>query len=438
MEKQRYGRSRQKACQPCSKAKARCDRQATCCSRCSLRSLQCTYAITAALKSPSKCPTKEPHEQRSHTPGPELGSGLASSEQLFVSPVSVVFGGPDTHLPITSPARVGAEITSFNPPYCHDQTTLEGPHSASVASQFLDFSDLELTCPIDADAICNRWLNSIIPIPGLPAKSYPFRIATLIHRTLKAYASKVVHGRGHPPFVHTQQLSARSDDSPLLTCLNLARICERPTTTGHDIAANVLKQEMNRLHALCGSCDTAALLAALQSYLIYIMVLYFQLQYGTNAFLRDIMITLQDIASSACKAGILCSAEQHHARPKWEAWIIAEATRRTLYTMYLFDSLLSSQDNLPTFLGLELTGLPAPASQQLWQAQARHDWETKYNVRLAAWPAGGLRIDELWPVPTNLDEVGVRTRQERVEQWVGDVDAFGMMLYAVTCCTHDS
>ncbi len=44
---------------------------------------------------------------------------------------------------------------------------------------------------------------------------------------------------------------------------------------------------------------------------------------------------------------------------------MAEAKRRTLYTMYLFDNILSAQDGLPTFLSTELRGLAAPAEKSL-------------------------------------------------------------------------
>lgn len=112
-----------------------------------------------------------------------------------------------------------------------------------------------------------------------------------------------------------------------------------------------------------------------------------------------------------------------------------EAKRRTLYTMYLFDSVLSAQDGIPTALGTELTGLPAPSSKRLWHAQTREEWEIAYNSQLADL-AHSLRIDELWPIPDGLNAAEVAVRRSRVDSWLQQVDEYGTMLYAVTSCTH--
>jgi len=59
-----------------------------------------------------------------------------------------------------------------------------------------------------------------------------------------------------------------------------------------------------------------------------------------------------------------------------------------------------------------------------------------YNIHLAQWMDGGLCIDELWPIPANLDETGISERRSRVDEWLQNIDEFGTMLYAVTSCTH--
>ncbi|KAJ8098174.1 hypothetical protein POJ06DRAFT_292945 [Lipomyces tetrasporus] len=88
------------------------------------------------------------------------------------------------------------------------------------------------------------------------------------------------------------------------------------------------------------------------------------------------MVNLQDLAHSSSRQGLVYAVDQHRARPRWEDWIVAEAKRSDEHSsvMYLFDSILSAEENLPTFLGTELQELPAPANKSLWQAQARCDW----------------------------------------------------------------
>ncbi len=297
----------------------------------------------------------------------------------------------------------------------------------------LNFSYLELTCPINVDDISSRWLNPYVPAPGQTAKTYPPNVTVFINQILKSYASIAVRGRGLPPFVHSSQTA---EASPLSVCLSLVRICDGSLPGSQAVAVDVLQREMSDLYGRHGSLTGLDILAALQAYLIYSMVLFFRLGSGPDPYLRQAIINLQEIACSSARQGLVCLAEQQRARPIWESWIVAESKRRTLFTMYLFDSLLSAQDGLPTFLGTELRGLFAPAAKSLWRASARHDWETAYNHHLTEWVEGGLRIEELWPIPADMDEAGIEQRRGRVDQWLEDIDEFGTMLYTVTSCTH--
>jgi hypothetical protein len=212
-------------------------------------------------------------------------------------------------------------------------------------------------------------------------------------------------------------------------------MCEKPLPGSEGFVIGVLQREMSNIYEQHDKYDDAGSLAAFQAYLIYSMVLSFHLGQSQQPTLREAMMNLQHLACVSSHRGLMCNAETQNTRPRWEAWILMEAKRRTLYTMYLFDGVLSAQDGVPTALGTELTGLPAPSNKQLWGAQSRHEWETAYNTHLADF-AQGLRIDELWPVPPELDEAGLQERRRRVDQWLQDVDEYGTMLYAVTSCTH--
>jgi hypothetical protein len=72
----------------------------------------------------------------------------------------------------------------------------------------------------------------------------------------------------------------------------------------------------------------------------------------------------------------------------------------------------------------------------LWKAGARQEWEREYNVHLADWVKAGLYINELWPIPADMDEARIMERRARVDRWLEGVDEFGTMMYAVTSCTH--
>lgn len=472
MKTARYATSRQKACQQCSVAKARCDRKERCCSRCAQRGLACLYPHSTSTSAPSSTtsitstssaskPQSQPqtqtqtHHIHTHTTTPShlpvfvdssdpspipsfsraSGGSLPSPERDELSPPGVT---QDPATPSVHPGFADHSPISFSAPAATRAewpvaTSLDGP--ASVP-EFFDFSNLDLICPITPEEISNRWLNAYIPIPGQSVKNYPPTVAAFIYRLLKSYTGMAVHGRGFPPFVHTAQLTAQGPNPQLSSCLSIIRICDKPLPGSENVTAEIMQREMNNLFEQRDTYDHLALLSAFQAYLMYTMVLFFRLSQGLSPFLRQAMMNLQELACVTARQGLMCVAEQQRTRPKWESWIIAEASRRTLFTMYLFDSVLSSEDGLPTFLGIELEGLPAVSSKTLWFAQTRRDWETGYNIYLTAWDEGMLRINELWPIPESLEESVVARRRQRVDSWLEDLDEFGTMLYAVTSCTH--
>jgi hypothetical protein len=293
-----------------------------------------------------------------------------------------------------------------------------------------NFTALDLVCPINSDDIKNRWLNSYVPLPGQTVKDYSPNIMNFVYRMLKSYASMVIRSQT-PPFVHPAQLSV----APLSTCFTLVRICKDPLPGSESVATDILQREMTSLYDQRGTYDGVDLLGAFQAYLIYSMVLFFHLSPVSMPFLRQAIINLQDIACLASQQGLVCVAEQQGIRPRWEAWVVAEAKRRTLYTMYFLDNVLSAQDGLPTYLGHELKGLYAPSSKVLWQAD-QTEWERAYNSHLAAWTEGNFQLDQLWPMPSNASEDEIQQRRIGIDRWLEGVDEFGTMLYAVTSCTH--
>lgn len=161
------------------------------------------------------------------------------------------------------------------------------------------------------------------------------------------------------------------------------------------------------------------------------MIIFFSPQYGQSLIDRQVMINLLDFAHDISASGLVCPGEISKSRPDWESWIVACTKRRTLYTLYLFDNIFCSAHNLPTFLGVELEPLPAPARKSLWDASDTTVWEEVYNTHLIDWPDGVLRISELWNLPPTKGE-----NKPREDRWLQSVDEFGMMIFAVTHLTH--
>lgn len=441
MKTRRYANSRQKACLHCSTAKAKCDRHPKRCGRCAQRDLACAYpgdqARTPAASADSTRQSRDstainPVGSRVPLSGPPPGYvGHNPNRQAPIIPGGPIppIAGPDDG---TSPTLISSEVPTASTPAA---STGQHLSSDSVSAAL----ELELVCPINADSIGSRWLNQYVPVPGQEVKHYPDHIKAFIPKILGSYASIAVRGRGVPPFIHHAQMQPPLARPPLSTCLSLVRICER-LLPGSDITTvDVIQREMSSLYEKHASMnDGITLLSAFQAYMLYLMVLFFRLGHLVGPSLRRAMMDLQELASLCSRRGLVCAAEQQRARPRWESWIVAEAKRRTLYTMYLFDSVLATLEGMPTFFGTELQGLLAPAGKSLWEAKAQRDWETVYNTHLVDWAEGGLRIDELWPAPSWLDESGLVERQKRADQWLDEVDGFGTMLFSVSSSSHSS
>lgn len=416
MKTSRYATSRQKACQHCSVAKAKCDRRATGCSRCAKRKIPCVYPQIRSSK--EKSPSQG-------GPSPQ-------------SPDSI----PDSLVPSLCGLPPNSHSEAWAVPWAQPVGQREHIRTASSntltlnKNAELDFSNLELFCPINTDEITTRWMNPYIPVPGQTIKQYPSGVSIFISRILKSYAAVAARGRGTLPFIHPSQISEQAASSPLTTCLSLIKICETPLPGSEGTAVMVLQREMENIMECHESYNELSLLGAFQAYLIYCLALFFKLHQGPRNQLRSAMMNLQTLAHLSSKQGLICVADQDRTRPRWEEWIVTETKRRTLYVMYLFDSVLSTQEALPTFLATELLGLPASASKHLWHARSRSGWEREYNIHLAEWTDKSLTIDELWPVPPDMDAPDIAKRSRRVDHWLEEIDEFGTMLYAVTSCTH--
>lgn len=410
MKTPRYAESRQKACQSCVAAKAKCDRKPRC-SRCTTRDMACVYS----------------GRQPGHTEG--------SQSRSFAE---------------NSPGRLSPESSATPAPSLAEDDTI-------VKAR-------DLVCPINADSISIRWMNAYVPTSSDQAtKTYPPVTMLFLRQMLKSYAGMAIQGK-LPPFVHPAQLLSAQlpregpSCNALMTCLNVARACE--PEKGTRIAATIaVKAEMDRLYDLMKaihqqqgvSVNSLVSLSIFQSYLLYALLLFFQLEQQADAYLRQAVVALQDIACMSAQHGLVCSSSSTDPLsnpPLWMAWIVAEAKRRTLYTMYLFDSVLSAHDGLPTYLGIELRGLPAPSSKALWQASSAEAWQDAYSDYRNMWHKydadrhndkdydSHLRIDELWAAPVGTDSASLARRRRRVDQWLEGVDEYGVMLYTVTSCTH--
>jgi hypothetical protein len=300
----------------------------------------------------------------------------------------------------------------------------------------IDFTSPSLVCPINVTSITNRWLNVYIDAPDQIMKEYDPKVSHFTCQMLKSYVGAAIRSQRFPPFIHSTQITAQSLCPVLATCMSIVQIYNRLLPGSERATAEVLHREMAKVYEERLNYDEIGLLAAFQSYLIYAMVLFFRIDVDVTGLFRQAKVHLQELASMTAGGGIMCTEEQQRQRPRWESWIVAEAKRRTLYTMYLFDNVLSQHEGDPIFLGTELKGLPAPASKTLWEAKGRRDWDLKYNLHLLQWPDRDFAINELWEMPPKAPTATLVDRAQRVDRWLEDLDEYGVMMYAVTSSIH--
>ena len=159
-------------------------------------------------------------------------------------------------------------------------------------------------------------------------------------------------------------------------------------------------------------------------------MLYFSPPGGFSPVTDKTIIVLLEMAFRTARNGLSCTAELAHTRPTWESWIVVDAKRRAIFTMYLFTSVYNADQLLPDFLADEMKGVYVSGNKELWNASDRETWNKEYDRYLLDWTDGMLKISELW----RSEETGTIERRRRIERWVQTVDEFGMMIFSV--CAH--
>jgi hypothetical protein len=175
--------------------------------------------------------------------------------------------------------------------------------------------------------------------------------------------------------------------------------------------------------------DELDLLAAVQSLVIYGIILFYSASEanGQSSIESATIVSIHQVVYRLATTGILMTeAEKCGVRPAWEDWILLSAKRRTVLTMYAFDSVYTTMTDLPTFPAYELRFMPVPGVKSLWRAQDALQWEKAYDCWLQECTRGCLLMRDLMVKPESGS--GGETR---LQSWLENVDEFGMMLMMV-------
>ncbi|KAJ7157851.1 C6 finger domain protein [Mycena crocata] len=377
--------TRKKSCQHCSDAKARCSLQRPRCSRCQTRGLVCHYFTVDSPLVANDALT------------PSMHNSSPSAENAAAGSCSTV------------PAN-----DSSDPRY-QPITTLECPPTS------------------ESVRIGSRWLDALVPPPpGNPPKKFSPRTIQYMSRVLNSYATVMMKDEALPPIIHPFQ--SGSPQRPLANCRSLLRMWDGKAPGSELMVRETVLREMSKLFEEHQAYDHSTLLSACQAYLLYSIHFFFDPDSESPAMIdTTTIINLQELASAMSLTGMHSSDAVHRIRPTWESWIMAEAKRRTLYTMYMFDNVFNFSQNTDSYTATELGKLPLPSNKTLWAASTKDEWESEYERHVAAWPSSIPRLEDLWPHPV----IAVaQDRRERADRWLESVDEFGMFMFAVSSITH--
>ncbi|EPQ58763.1 hypothetical protein GLOTRDRAFT_36217, partial [Gloeophyllum trabeum ATCC 11539] len=434
---------RKKACQQCTNAKTRCDLQRPTCSRCQLRGLDCRYAAQPELYGEGSAPSSRVNYSISAERSSIVVQSAASSSTSHISNSNSTQGQPGPIFPPISfdldEGLIQGNMSAMSPaydPFRPSSPVASGSYSTPTVTPPSTL-DTDLVSSVDPSRIRSRWLDQILASPDQRPKHLSELAVSYMSQVLKTYPKMMLRQGGLPPLIHHSQAEGERIPVPLANCLSLVRMWENRAPGSEMIAIQTIKWEMERLFrevsSFYGTYEQMELLAAFQAYLIYSIMLFFSSsEDGKSVTDRTVMINLQELACRVAQTGLVCAAELSHCRPRWESWIVASAKRRTLYIMYFLDNVYCTLNHIPCHIAEELGSLLAPASKALWEARTKEKWEREYDIHLAAWNGGGLRIGELWA----SRERGTATQQERIQRWLESVDEYGMMYFSVSAMIH--
>lgn len=395
-----FAGNRRVVCEPCHSRKLKCDRGFPCL-RCIKKRVECVY--------------KEPPEP-------------AASHYTALNPFAL-----QDQTPVQSEQHWRASVHDAGPIYpsaTQTEPTMSAPKTWSDYQ--MSFSKVSLICPIDVERVKTRWLEAFAPDLERRPKVLSPGVTFFTLTTLRSWPRMLTQsGTGSPPFIHPSQLWNSDYPPPLARCVNMAHMWANQVSGGEDIVRETILREAQALFELDGSSSSNDMgrLVTLQAYLLLCLMLLPSSPDEPISMPQQVKINLQELTARSAKDGLLCPAEQSGSRPDHLSWILAEAKRRTLYAVYMFDDVVNTLNEMPCVLGDELGILPMTCSKMLWLGcSSQETWEEQYNANLAA--GKHLRLEELWIHPA--DE---KTRKRR-ERWLAAVDEFGLMIYAVASITQ--
>lgn len=167
------------------------------------------------------------------------------------------------------------------------------------------------------------------------------------------------------------------------------------------------------------------LLASAQAFVIYAILCLFPDEGSMRPEINEeqLILDISEFSLQLASSGLALHEETADGQtPQWHDWAIISAKRRTILTIYMLTWGWSVLRNYPSFYCHELQLMFAPSPKALWQAQTEIEWLSLYRKWQQRWNGDGYRIGELLSILPN------QMIDRRTEDWLEEVDEFGMLL----------
>ncbi|KAJ5339384.1 hypothetical protein N7452_006112 [Penicillium brevicompactum] len=410
---------RRKSCHQCVADKTRCNLKRPTCSRCSLKSIACQYPQTEASEAQELEHSSFVSDKEHAGPStPQQSLNLITQDTPTIDPNLF-----DSFFTGLGPWDLTQESSSL---------ALRSPNCALSPDTFFlnengDSSPPELISNIIVSSDHIELQQNTIPA-ALANHSMEF-----IFRVLRSWPRMLAEEFQTPPLFHPSQVGPNIKlPAPLANCVTLAKMWHGHCPGAEEIVRTTIMRELDSIVEQSEEKDEAILLAALQSVVMYTIILLSPTS-GSKLQKSDHHIIFRKVellVYQIVRTGLYLQEERTQTRPSWEAWIFVTSKRRAVLALYLLHWAYSVLHKVPCFDCRDLGFMPAPAAKALWQARTEQEWNTRYIHWLSRWNGQGYLQAEFGRIQPGVE------MNARAEKWLEESDEFGFIMISIVNATE--
>ncbi|RYC62697.1 hypothetical protein CHU98_g3496 [Xylaria longipes] len=300
------------------------------------------------------------------------------------------------------------------------------------------FSATGTTATTDPKEI-DPWILALAakPIVPDPPALLEHSVQTLF-RNFRSWPRMLAKGIQLPPMIHFFQFccDGKRDiggggdagmPKHISRCVTLCKMWVGQAEDSAQIVQCAVRGEVESILAKYRTYDAPTLLAALQSLLILLILLFFPSnRQGTMSVVPGhVFAAVQEMVNHVLSTGMLLHEEASHVCPPWRIWAHIEAKRRTLVSIYFLHWAYSVYHGARHFNCLQLGRMLAPGPKWLWLARDEKTWVNLYGRWLAQWDGKELIHAEFFLVEKGL------AMDSRIEMWLEDTDELGILILSI-------